>query len=311
MPLVSIVISIAGALVILILMLSCVRQRTEIRTLTRQIIEQSDACRSCKDNQDLMFSVNPHPMWIYDRATLRFLKVNDAAVKNYGYSREEFLAMKVSEIRPEEDVPIFLESIQGRQDGYARPGIFRHRRKDGSIVMTEIMAFQYDRDDSSREMVLALDVTERCRMEQAIRESEATMRILVDKAPLGIAQTSIAGDRLLNANPALLQMLGYSLEEALKLVVSTQLYADPKERGRLLEVLKRNGQVQGWETNFHRRDGTLLPVRISSSVQPESDPDLILASYFEDMTQQTRLEQQVRQVQKLEAVGLAGRRHGT
>src|SRR5208282_6734992 len=110
------------------------------------------------------------------------------------------------------------------------------------------MAFQYDKDDHSREMVLALDVTERYRMEQAVRESEASMKTLIDNAPFGIAQALVVGDRLRNANSALLQMLGgYSLDEALQLSVS-QIYADPKERDRLLEVLRRSGQIQGWET---------------------------------------------------------------
>ena len=307
MPVVSVVISIVSISIIVILTLTCVRQRAQINGLIKQATEQSDACRSCRDNQNLMFSVNPHPMWIYDRSTLRFLKVNDAAVKNYGYSREEFLAMTLLDIRPPEDVSSFMQSVRVDHQGFNRSGLYRHRRKDGSIVMVEIMAFQYDKDDSSREMVLALDVTERCRMEDAVRESEATMKTLVDNAPFGIAQALISGDRLLNANPALLQMLGYSREEALKLVVSQQLYADPKDRSLLIEVLQRSGQVQGWETNFRRRDGSPLPVRISSSIHPKSDPDLIFASYIEDMSQQTRLEQQVRQVQKLEAVGrLAG-----
>ena len=59
----------------------------------------------------LLFESNPHPMWIYDRDTLAFLAVNDAAVHDYGYTRGEFLAMTIKDIRPPEDVPSLLEKV--------------------------------------------------------------------------------------------------------------------------------------------------------------------------------------------------------
>ncbi len=308
MPIATVVLFIVAAALALCLTIVCVRQRKVITSLHSTISDQQDVLRSCERHHDLMFSVNPYPMWDYDRNTLRFLRVNDAAVEAYGYTREEFQTMTVTDIRPPEDVPAFLQTIHQRHQGYARPGIFRHRRKDGSIIMAEIMAFQYERDDDSRETVLALDITDRYRMEEAMHESQASMKTLVDNAPFGIAQALIQEDRLLNANPALLEMLGgYSLEESRQLVISKQIYADPKERDRVLEVLQRSGQVQGWETTFRRRDGSLIPVRVSIAKRSSDGAPRGFSSYVEDMTQQTRLEQQVRQVQKLEAVGrLAG-----
>jgi len=308
MPYIAVVFVIAAAFVILFLALICAHRGKTIKKLNMQLIEQADEVRASESHQELMFSVNPYPMWIYSRDTLRFLKVNDAAVLAYGYSREEFLSMLMTDIRPPEDIPTFLESLEAHPEGYKRPGVFRHRRKDGSILMAEIMAFQYDKEDSSREIVLALDVTERHRMEEAVRESAQSLKALVDNAPFGIAQSLIDGDRLRSANPALLQMLGgYTHEEALELSVSQQIYADPNERCRMLEVLERSGRVEGWETTLRRRNGTLVPVRISGSASNGNGTPRSFSSYVEDMTQQTRLEQQVRQVQKLEAVGrLAG-----
>ena len=308
MTLATVVIVIAAATTILVLALSRARLGTSVKNLQIEVQEQANAIRSSQQHQELMFSANPYPMWIFDQRTLRFLQVNDAAVKAYGYSREEFLRMAVVDIRPEEEIPEFLEAIRKGHQGYTRQGIFRHRRKDDSILMAEIMAFGYDKNDSSRRMVLALDVTERCRMEQALRESEAGLKALIDNAPFGIAQGLRTADHLRSLNPVLLQMLGgYGLEEACQLSMSGQVYADPKERERLLEVLARSGRVKGWETNFRRRDGSLIPVRISSSITGGGDTPEVFCSYVEDMTQQSKLEQQVRQVQKLEAVGrLAG-----
>ena len=67
----------------------------------------------------LLFERHPLPMWVYDAQTLRFLAVNDAAVRHYGYSREEFLAMAITDIRPAEEVQQLLASIE--QEGPGSP----------------------------------------------------------------------------------------------------------------------------------------------------------------------------------------------
>ena len=72
-----------------------------------------------------LFEQSPIPKWVYDTETLRFLAVNDAAVRHYGFTRDEFLSMTIKEIRPSEDVAELLRTAP------ARDGIWRHRKKDG------------------------------------------------------------------------------------------------------------------------------------------------------------------------------------
>jgi two-component system cell cycle sensor histidine kinase/response regulator CckA len=294
---------------IIVLLRIFAHHRRTISQMHVQLAEQTKTIADSRRRQGLLFSSNPCPMWIYDCHTLRFLEVNDAAVKAYGYSQEEFLAMTLVEIRPEEDVPILLESVRQRHDGYSAVGVWRHRHKDGSIIFVEIMAFKFENAGHQEELILSMNVTERCRVEAALRESEASLKALVDNAPFGISQSLIDGNRIKTLNPALRKMLGdYSVEEALQLNISEQVYADPKDRDRLIEVLRRSGRIQGWETTFRGRDGSLVPVRITGSLSGGEDgtPE-VFSAYVEDMTQQSALEQQVRQVQKLEAVGrLAG-----
>src|SRR6185436_7287835 len=86
-----------------------------------------------------LFESNPSPMWIYELGTLRFLAVNDAALSQYGYGEQEFLALTVGDIRPPEDLPAFqafLDSIA--PGGVVRSEHWRHRRKDGSLLEVEI-----------------------------------------------------------------------------------------------------------------------------------------------------------------------------
>lgn len=73
-------------------------------------------------------------MWVYDVATLRFLTVNEAAIRHYGYSREEFLALTIADIRPPEDVPKLLAQLQRSNDELHYSGVWRHRTKSGALI---------------------------------------------------------------------------------------------------------------------------------------------------------------------------------
>jgi PAS domain S-box-containing protein len=148
-------------------------------------------------------------------------------------------------------------------------------------------------------------------------EPQASLQSLVDDAPLGICRISLEGDCYETLNPALREMLGgYSPEEALRLKISKQVWAEPKEHGRMVDLLRRSSRIQAYEASFLRRDGTTLRVRISGALirdpsngngNGNGNGAEHFAGYVEDMTQQSTLEQQVRQAQKLEAVGrLAG-----
>ena len=297
---------IAAATALLGLWAVIVRQRSIVAELKQRLASTDNALLVSQRREQLLFSANPHPMWIYDRQTLRFLDVNEAAVRDYGYAREEFLQKSVLEIRPADDAPAFTEFISHLPEGYGRPGLWRHLRKDGTLMQVEISACTFERDGRPAELVVAQDITDRCRMEEALRESEASLKALLDNAPLGIAEAALDKNRYSTVNPALREILGgYSTEEALALDLAAQVYVDPQAREHLLEVLRRSHKINGWETNFRRRDGTLVPVRITATLA-HGEPNRLL-SYIEDITQQNTLEQQVRQVQKLEAVGrLAG-----
>ena len=281
----------------------------ETTRLHRKLTLATERSEAAEDHLQLLFSTNPYPMWIYDQATLRFVAVNDAAVQTYGFSREEFLGMTLLEIRHPEDKATLMDAMNGTPPGFNVAGVWRHRRKNGTTLFVEIRAFQYERHGRSYELVSANDVTERRSVEEAFRQSQVSLQSLVDSAPFGICRTSLDEDRFESLNPAMLKILGgYTFDEAKRLKISAQVYSDPKGRGRMIEVLRRNVTIQGYEISLLRRDGNSVPVRISGSVARDAQTGVeYFAGYIEDMTQQSALEQQVRQVQKLEAVGrLAG-----
>ena len=125
-----------------------------------------EALSESEDRYRRLFESNPHPMWVYDLETLGFLAVNDAAVKNYGFSRDEFLNMTIKDIRPPEDVPKLLENISRVSSGLDRAGVWRHRKKDGTLIDVEIISHTLNFGERQAEVVLANDVTDRIRMEE-------------------------------------------------------------------------------------------------------------------------------------------------
>jgi len=101
-----------------------------------------------------LFTLNPEPMWVYDFDTLQILDVNEAAIKRYGYSGREFLALTIKDLRPEEDVPKFLELLPDTPNS-DRTGPWRHKLKDGSIIQVLITSHTVKFGDRHARLVMA------------------------------------------------------------------------------------------------------------------------------------------------------------
>ncbi|NDP41281.1 MAG: PAS domain S-box protein, partial [Aromatoleum sp.] len=124
-----------------------------------------------------LFMANPHPMWVYDLDTLRFLAVNDAAVDHYGYTREEFMARTLRDIRPPRELPRLLASTAQHRGSIAVPEVWQHLKKDGTVIEVEITANPLEFAGRSGALVHANDVTARRRAEQEVREYTARVEV--------------------------------------------------------------------------------------------------------------------------------------
>ena len=120
----------------------------------------------------MLFEASPVPTWVYDAETLQFLAVNDAAVRHYGWSRDEFLAMRITEIRPADEVETLLKSIRGGSVGSHERETWRHQRRDGSVIDVEISAGRIVFEGRDAALVVARDVTERRELEERLAEAE-------------------------------------------------------------------------------------------------------------------------------------------
>lgn len=121
-----------------------------------------------------LFKKNPQAMFIYNLETMEFLDVNEAAVNKYGYSRAEFLSMKVCDIRPPEDLHTLIKAIEQLQNGYRFAGQSRHIHKNGSVIHTEISAFSIMYHKHHAGLIMANDVTGQVKAERALVEANKT-----------------------------------------------------------------------------------------------------------------------------------------
>src|SRR5215470_5663567 len=131
-----------------------------------------DALRKNEEMFRLLFSHNPLPTWVIDRETLRFLEVNEAAVRVYGYSREELQGMTIVDFQPDEEKSKVINYLkENKGDGLYR-GHWRHRKKDGKIIEVETTVHELEYSGKRVRLIVAQDVSERRLLEQQLRQSQ-------------------------------------------------------------------------------------------------------------------------------------------
>lgn len=174
--------------------------------------QAEQALRESEERYRLLFDANPHPMWVFDRDSLAFLAVNDAAVAAYGWSRNEFLGMRITDIRPPEDVSRLLESVARGSSGLDDAGVWRHLRKDGSLLLAEISSHPLEFALHRAVLVLALDVSGRIKAEQELRENEARLRLALAASRQGLFDLDLRSGEAV-VTPEYAQMLGYEADD--------------------------------------------------------------------------------------------------
>ncbi len=254
-----------------------------------------------------MFEANPHPMWVYDLETLRFLAVNDAALDHYGYRRDEFLAMTIAEIRPPEDVPALLDNLrESPAEGMDRSGFWRHRRKDGSVVAVEITSHSLAFDGHRAKLVLAHDVTER---RESDRQREVLLAHLRDAHTQAVTARDLLRDVLARVDDGFV-----ALDAQWRYTYVNERGARMLGRERPEDLVGRHiwteypeGVGQPFQRAYEQAMGTQLPVVLEEHFQPWDrwfenriypSPDG-LSIYFTDITSRKRAEQAMQKSEEL------------
>lgn len=203
------------------------------------------------------FENNPLPMWIHDMDSLRFIGVNSAALKKYGYSREEFMEKTITDIHPalgSEKIGADLRIIaDGRR-------IHRHRLKSGELIDVEATSHEMDFEGHKAVFTIVHDFAYQGHTQTFVDENEVSSRDFIEAMPMGYYRSTQNGF-FLECNSSFAKKLGYTREEMLSLDVPKELNCNPdeidvKEDGRSSSarpdtyLLKRKDGTEIWVEDF-------------------------------------------------------------
>ncbi len=255
-----------------------------------------EALRASEAHYRLLFMDNPMPMLVYDVETLAILSANEAAVRHYGYSRAEFHAMTVAQLRPPEDVPRFLDYLRHTEQAVHLAGVWRHKKKDGSLIDVNIESHESILADRKVRIVLINDVTEPLRAERVLRESEERFRTLFDLSADGILILDL--DRtMLMVNEQFCQRLGYTRDELLGRNV-----AEIEEPEGVQQIPHRHDQVvrdgrMVFETFHRHKHGARVAFEVNVRLFEFGGQPAFLA-VCRDITERRSIEEAARSYQR-------------
>ena len=214
-----------------------------------------------------VFAGNPLPMWVYDLETLEFLEVNDAAVAWYGYSRKEFLRMRLSDIGPPEEAPRFYPEVERSRTGLQFSGGWRQRRKDGRLIDASLILHTIEFGGRPAILAVSQNAADRPRADGDRQELEARYRQLFDNTN-DLVYTIDPTGRFTSVNQAALTATGYTLEEALSVNVTAVVAPEYLDLVRTMMARKLDGteDTNRYDIEIVTKDGRRIPVELSTRV---------------------------------------------
>ena len=289
-----------------------------VRDVTLKL-EREQRERHLLESFQLLFENNPLPMWMIDRSTLQFLKVNRAAVAFYGWSEAEFSAITLRDIRPMVEVPAIEDALQSTLPTLSDNRVWKHRRKDGSLVhmggamqphpaagenamlaalwdLTDIVAAREDLSSSNRLLAKLAD---------AMREK--TEQLMEAQALAHLGAWSLSADRTeMTWSEEVYRLIGRERRTFPPSLQNALAVLHPEDRARFEkpeQATNAAGYRSEHEVRIIRPDGRIRYFRIESRPASRDSLDRGLFGYVQDVTERRETEQALLRSEKLAILG--------
>jgi diguanylate cyclase (GGDEF)-like protein/PAS domain S-box-containing protein len=251
----------------------------------------------------LLFEGNPVPMWVIDRETLRFLAVNEAAVAHYGYSREQFMAMSVADLRPVEDHERFKSFIQGLSDDQFVENFGQHIKANGTKIDVAVYSRALAYNGRSARLTVVHDITKTKLAEAELRRTQIFLDAVIEHVPLPIVVRHVEGTgkdaqggRFLLFNRAYEELTG---DLRGRLIGKTAYELFSPERAEMivksdLETLQSNNIVATPEHYISTANKGLRLIKASKiAIRDDGGDPQYLLTVLDDITERRRSEQHI------------------
>jgi two-component system, cell cycle sensor histidine kinase and response regulator CckA len=232
---------------------------------------------------------------------------NPAFVEMFGYQRP-LLGVPVTIFFAPGSREQVQQIVEDRLRGRPAPQLYEAvgLRADGSTFDLEVRVTPVDFEGKMGYQAILRDVTSRKRMEAGLRESEERYRLLFERSLSGVYRSTVDG-RILECNRAFAAMMGYATPAEAMAQPAPEFHASPRDRQAFLSRVRREGSLVNYEGQARRKDGTLIWVIENVSLLRDEDGEETLLGTVFDISERRRLEEQLLQSQKMEAIGrLAG-----
>jgi diguanylate cyclase (GGDEF)-like protein/PAS domain S-box-containing protein len=282
--------AVQGAILLLSLIIAVAVIRAA-STGVRAVLRAQDDLLQSESRYRMLFEDNPHPMWVFDQASLQFLAVNDAALLAYGYSREEFLALKYGTFRLDGDPPAFDPSGKTPTTETIHTGERQHKKKDGSLFWVEIVLHPLVWGEYMTCMAIVQDVTDR-------HEAQAGLNQLA--AIVTSSQDAIVGwnpAKLVTSwNPGAERLYGWTAQEMIGCSILDLIPEECQADVDLTaENLKAGRPIELPDTLRLHKEGHRLEVWVSTSPIIDADGKFIGASTISrDISEQKKAQALIR-----------------
>jgi PAS domain S-box-containing protein len=297
------------------LIVSPIRDRFEetvaFRGLARDITDRKqfeEALRDSEERYRLLFETTPQPIWVYNEDTFKFVAVNEAATRIYGYSREDFMSMTLNDLRPQEDIPTLLIKSQIGPDELVISSPWRHQTRDKKIIYVEMSSHPVVFDGKNSKLVIVNDVTEKKLLDEkqqklhtSLQQSAMEWRQTFNAIDFPVLIVDLSGT-IRRANEAAEETVGVEADQIIGKSLSEVADTEPwKTASELIEVIKKQQSPVSEEVKDQISKKTwAITLYLINEFGSVGERAILIA---QDITKRTELEASLRQSEMMSLLG--------